>query len=406
MNTISPIARLLRLLLIALSAGSPWLWAQDEDATAPNPQASQAAEERAFRQAIDRLESKQGAYGAELSEQLLSLGLTLQSEGRHEEAISQFKRGAHLARINNGLYSQAQIPLIQGQIGSHIALGNYLAADERQQYMYKVQLRSMATGEPRTMALMQQANWQYQAYSLDIGENSFTRLMNMWDLYRLALNDIIALEGEDSANLLYPLRGMLRTQYLISGYKFDDAEALSMDDLGARQQLNRFNAYRSQSYEKGQAVVQSIYNIEREHQGENSPATANALSMLGDWQLWHNQKDAARQSYQDALAELAQADAAQVETKQLFDEPVALPNMDGVRPLPRAVSAEEGDILLEFGVSKKGRVVDLERTDENEVSASQANRLMRVLRRTRFRPRFEAGQPVGTQNIVRAYKIQ
>ena len=54
---------------------------------------------------------------------------------------------------------------------------------------------------------MQQARWQRQAYELGLGEYGFTRLLAMWDLYRMALTDIADREGETSPNLLPPLYG-------------------------------------------------------------------------------------------------------------------------------------------------------------------------------------------------------
>jgi tetratricopeptide (TPR) repeat protein len=399
-------ATLLSALLPALLAGSPPLWALESASTAGERSPIDRGEEQAFRKAISAMESSRGAYAPELSEQLLSLGLTLQSQGRHEEAVDLFKRGVHLARINNGLYSAEQIPLLQGQINSHIALGKYLAADERQQYMYRVQVRSMTSGQARTMALMQQANWQYNAYILDLGPQAYSRLMNMWDLYRLALNDIITLEGDESASLLLPLRGMLQAQYLISGYNPEDHSHSSPDDLGARQALNRFNAYRAQSFQKGSAVITAIHDIEQKNTGQDSVAAAEALLMLGDWQLWHDEKEPAWQYYQQAMVELAERDDAQVQVDRLLGTPVPLPDVDGVRPLPPAVDPEQGNILLEFGVSDRGRVVNLERVDESTASAGKANRLMRKLRKTRFRPRFEAGQRIETEKLVRAYVIE
>jgi len=365
-----------------------------------------AAQEQTFRNAIATTESTYGAYAPALSEQLLSLGLTLQAQGRHDEAVDLFKRGVHLVRVNDGLYSAQQIPLLQGQIKSHIAQRNYSAADERQQYMYRVQVRSIGSGQQRTMALMQQAQWQHNAYRLGLGPQDFTRIMNMWDLYRLALNDIIAREGESSPNLLFPLHGMLEAQYLISGYQWADQSHSSGDDLGARQELNRFNAYRAQSFEKGRAVILAMYGIEQERAGEQSVAAAEALVMLGDWQLWHDEREDAWQAYQSALLELAERDDAQVHIDQLFGEPVALPDIASVSPLPPMVDAEQGDILLEFGVSDRGRVIDLERVDDNDVSDGKANRLMRKLRKTKFRPRFEGGEPIGTDKLVRAFNIE
>ena len=96
----------------------------------------------------------------------------------------------------------------------------------------------------------------------------------------------------------------------------------------------------------------------------------------------------------------------QAQTQQLFGEPVALPDIAALNPLPPRVAPEQADILLAFAVSAKGKVHDLERVDDNEVGSRRASRLIRQLRRTTFRPRFEAGQPVETENIVKAFDIQ
>ena len=135
-------APLLITLLLACWVSSTSLWAQEVDPGADQQPAPVSAQERDYRDAIARVESSQGAYAAQLPEQLLSLGLTLQSQGRHAEAIDLFKRGAHLARINDGLYSSQQVPMLQGQIASYVAGGDYVQADERQHYMYRVQIRS------------------------------------------------------------------------------------------------------------------------------------------------------------------------------------------------------------------------------------------------------------------------
>ena len=409
MNSTSQSAFLSAILLWVSMAGNSPVWAQENNATATAPPVSTREDELAFRQAIATIESSQGAYATGLSEQLLSLGLVLQAQGRHDEAVGLFKRGVHLARINDGLYSSEQIPLLQGQIASHIVLGGYTEADERQHYLYRVQLRNMGSGEPQSTAFMQQANWQYNAYRLGLGAQGYTRIMNMWDLYRLALNDIIMHEGETSPKLLPPLHGMLQAQYLISSYQWEDHDHNSGDDMGSRQNLNRFNAYRAQSYQKGSSVITAIHDIERDRGGGPGVATAKTLIMLGDWQLWHGDREEAWQTYRDAGMELAARDDAQVLIDQLLGEPVALPDIAGLRPLPPVVDAEQADILLEFGVTTRGRVVNLKRMDENDANEDKeiwGHRLMRTLRKTRFRPRIEAGQPIEAEKIVKAFNIK
>jgi hypothetical protein len=203
---------------------------------------------------------------------------------------------------------------------------------------------------------------------------------------------------------------MLRAQYLIADYEPED-EYADADDLGARQQLGRFNAYRAQSYEKGSAVIMAMYGIEQnleqaQEEEQRGLAAANALVMLGDWRLWHEEREDAMQAYREAIVELEKREDAQEEIERLFGQPVALPNLEGVQPLVEVENPEVADILLEFGVTERGRVVDLERVDENEdLNRARANRVMRQLRKTRFRPRFEAGEPVETEKIVRGYEV-
>jgi hypothetical protein len=368
-----------------------------------------------YREAIAELESSEGAYGQGLQEKLLSLGLSLQQQGRHEEAIKTLKRGVHLARINSGLYSVDQIPLLQTEITSLMARGELLEADERQSYLYRVQRRGLIQGEVRAQALMQQARWQRRAYDMGVGELDFPRLLSMWDLYRLALNDVVEEEGETSLALLVPLNGMLEAQYLISAYKGEQSSSYGKN-LSDRYDKSRFNAYRAQSFQKGQAVLGAIDEVHQQNNGEGSVANAESFTRLGDWMFWHGAREPAIEIYREAFMELAEAENAQVELQRLFGAPVPLPSFAAVRPFPETTGSESANLLLEFGVSERGRVFDLRRLDQppatdmsNGIDEPQvdneavANRFMRELRRTRFRPRFENGEPVATEGVIWTY---
>jgi hypothetical protein len=229
----------------------------------------------------------------------------------------------------------------------------------------------------------------------------------MWDLYHLAWKDLLAVEGDNSPKLLPPLYGMLRTQYLISEYQaINDGTGSNFSSNSGSTNANRFYAYRAQGYELGKSVILAIYSIQRENNGEYSAEAVQALVSLGDWSMWHGKRDDATQTYLHALEELALRGDAQEEGLTMLDEPVPLPDMQGLLRLPPPVSTEEGNILVEFGVNSRGKVVDLTRLDSNTDMDATAIRLMRVLRGTKFRPRFEAGEPVVTDKLVRAYEIK
>ena len=365
-----------------------------------------SVEIQTFRDTLAGIESDQGAYAQALTEYLISLGQALQQQGRHTEAADVFKRGVHLARVNHGLYSAEQIPFIQGEISSNLAVGDLVEADQRQQYLRAIQQRSLVSGERYVQAMMQQANWQYNAYRQGIGaeEHHYRRLLSMLDLYRLVIKDIVEREGPSSPDLLQPLQAMLKAQYLMSTYRDTSGSGA---DYNVASERYRFNSYRMQNFKRGNSVILAIYHLQQSSFGEHALPAAEAIVMLGDWMLWHDKRDSAFQAYQDALQELAELDDAQVQINNIFGKPVALPDIDGIRPLPPLLAENQGDILLEYGVSARGHVIELVRRDENEDVdlEGKAHRVMRNLRKTKFRPRFADGEPIVTKKIVRAYDI-
>lgn len=403
-------------LLLALTAGGRALAVTDETGPDETPAPEEIRGEeppilnnsgQAYLREIVKLESAGGAYDAQLPEYLLSLGLNLQQSGSHQAAIDAFKRGVHLARINDGLYSAQQIPMLQREIASHMALGQYAEADERQLYLYRVQMRSMEGGITRAQAFMQQARWQYNAYRLALDGQGYARLMSMWDLYRLALNDIVDRQGETSSLLMQPLEGMLLAQYLIGAYDVGDISTVgSSENFSVQQQLNRFNAYRAQNFQKGRAVIQAMYDIEAANHGKDSRQAVQSRILLGDWLLWYGKSESALSTYREAIAELVALGDAEQEIDAIFGEPVALPNYDGAKPLPATVPQEQANLWVQFDVDKKGKVANLARVDESELDTGPANRVMRSLRRTRFRPRLAMGEPQDTEMVMRTYEIQ
>jgi hypothetical protein len=112
----------------------------------------------------------------------------------------------------------------------------------------------------------------------------------------------------------------------------------------------------------------------------------------------------------------------------LFETSTPLPDIDSLRPLPPFSRDDTGPIVVQFRVDELGKVKDLERltiADEPEsasdaseegdsdksdlasaeVVASNVERLFRKMRRTRFRPRYEAGAPVETDTVIWSFAL-
>ncbi len=391
----------IRALLCALLVNNLGSQAQASEQTEPqNPAAVPSEELRSFYNALAMIESDQGAYAAALPEQLYGLGLALQQSNQHAEAITAFNRGVHLTRINQGLYSLEQIPFIQGVISSDLAIGNLDEADQQNAYLLTVQQHSLPSGAALIEALMQQGNWQKKAYELGIGgdKDTFSRLQAMWNLYSTAINDIATRENPTSHELLPPLMGLLKTQYMISTHYAAVREQ-------SRQQA-QFGIETPQSYKMGASIIHAIHDIELDRHGEHSIPVVKTLVMLGDWRLWNRKHDSAHQAYVDALQQLSKRDDAEIQKEKIFGEPVPLPDIDGIHWLPATTKPAEGKVLLEFGVNKRGRVFNMTRMDDSESNKKKVERLMKKISNRQFRSRYEGTEPAETEKILWAYDIQ
>lgn len=379
----------------------------DDDPRLESPLEARAELQRdvlKYQQLIEQLEVTQGPFASGLPEQLLGMGLALQRNGNHEQAVEAFKRGVHLSRISEGLYNSRQMALLRGEIESLVALGALETADERQRYLYRVQVRTLSD-RPRGEALMQHALWQRQAYEAGLGEMPEQRLLRMWSLHRLALTEIAEAEGETSPALLPPLYGMLRAQYLISGFVGETTSGRYRSRYGLADQESQQVAYRGQSFKQGAAVIRAIFDVQRAQPGVSTRDSMEPMLLLGDWQLWHGKRDDAFGTYAELEGELAELDDAQALRMEFFDRPAPLPTLDGVRAFPEPIEQQDGVLLLEFGVSARGKVVDLNRLDEYAAFDDKADDIMRRLRQTPFRPRISDGMPVETTGLVVAYDI-
>lgn len=367
---------------------------QQPTSSEPEPESALVV---AYEQAIAALEREEGPYSATLPEQMLGLGSVLQQLNRHQEAIDVFKRGAHLARISGGLYSADQIAPLRHEIRSHLAMGNFSEVDARQEYLYRVERRSLANTIESAYALLRQADWQQQAFIAGIGEEERLagRLIVMWDLYRLSMSELMELLGETSPELRKPLTGMLRTQYLIAGHQRFQPDGPKRDPTYVLQTGDR--------YRRGETVLKAIAELGTLNKAPIIQVIDDKLA-LGDWAWWFNKRTEALAFYDETqryVTDTKDPTAADYLASALA-QPVPLPMIEGIEALPTPHPGDGGELVVAFQVTETGRATDIERLRVPDVEQDEKaiDRLLRALRDVRFRPRFHEGQPVFSDTII------
>ena len=104
----------------------------------------------------------------------------------------------------------------------------------------------------------------------------------------------------------------------------------------------------------------------------------------------------------------------------LFETATPLPDIDALRPLPPFRRDASGPLVVQFQLNEAGKITVLERVTVTTVTESETteeaeapqvdndpavDRLLRKMRRIRFRPQYEEGAAVETGMIVWSFDL-
>ena len=109
-----------------------------------------------------------------------------QSAGEHQQALALFKQALHVARINQGLYHESQIPIVDDIISAEIALQNWEEVDNYYAYQEHLYRRLYDTDDTRLeTGLKKISAWHITAFNVNLGGNRIEHLRKVNKIFRL-----------------------------------------------------------------------------------------------------------------------------------------------------------------------------------------------------------------------------
>jgi hypothetical protein len=371
--------------------------------------ASRSASE--YQMHIESLEGEHGPYHNQLSEHLVGLGIAQQNNGDHENAIDTFSRAMHVNRINSGLYSLSQVPILERLIESHIAQGQWEDASNSHEYLYWLHRRNFGENDPRMLpAIEKMSKWHLQAYSLNVGSGLFHHLINAHNLYSLAVNIIDHFDGEDEEHeerLINALRGITVSNYYLATFQASSLSRSNQQMIGEKPTQDdqiRLEQYIMNSYSSGKKAIKRIHDVYASNPDAYPTGAVEAQVELADWHLLFNRWHTAMDMYQQAYDNLAQNPETESKAKELFSKPVALPDMPLLNTKVDNSNLNNEYVLVNFDVSANGRARNIEIVESNPPeNVRNRSKVRKSLKYAKFRPRFEGGVPVITQNLTHRY---
>ena len=339
-----------------------------------------------FESAIEIIEDNEDRLNAQLINPLKGLGAAQLESGRPDLAAQTFRRAVHVTHVNEGPHNLDQLELLESIAETHIRMGDMDSAKDAQDAIYAINIREHRLDSPALVpSLMRRAEWQHRAGF--IYDERAT--------YRRAIRIIEEHEGKDSVNLVEPLILLGRSYFFL-------------DTSGE-------TSFHDSSMASGEIYFRRATRIATESPDSNWQVVAQAGLALGDYYIYNNNPNRARQAYTETWELLSQNEDSLRVRRQQLERIVPLKQDE----LPRYASSDtrtsaddrtdpllQGTVSLSYEVSSRGRAENLELVEAQPPEFERmANTVQREVRRRIFRPRLEDGEVVSTPDLVFVHKF-
>lgn len=382
-------------------------------AAASNAAAADADEdadrERQLTEEVHAILSRNGPYSASLLEPLAALTLLYREQEDEALAAATVERARQVVRVNKGLHTLEQLPLIRQLIHLEEARGNHAAAWELEQDLLALVRRYR--DDVRTVEVLREVAERRMGVL-----ERFIASENPPQLYlgcyyggacdsgsrETAMRAMLADAERNYSNAIAVL--VSNAQYGSDELRELELELLRGADL-ARRTYGRPRDVDG-AYYRGRQGLRRLYEY-----GAASDAPAvrqvGTLVQIADWELLYSQNGNAIDIYEVAAAMLQSAGSAGTAMEELFapEIPVVLPAFQP-NPLARDDTKNPtGHIDVSFDVTKYGRGRAIEIVDAANATREAQQRLVRLIASSRFRPRPTDGAFDGKSRVAVRYYV-
>jgi tetratricopeptide (TPR) repeat protein len=326
------------------------------------------------------------------------LAATYYAGRRYDLAAEHFDRAVMLSRRSEGLFNEAQLPLLEKYANSLTEIGRLNDALKVQRYSLRVVERKHgATGVRYAAQLESVGRWYARIGSYDASRAALRR----------AIDIVETASGVNAPELIGPLTALAdcdRRQLLDSSQR-DLASADDMRRSMFHDPMAPIGPVLSASTisSEGQKALERAVAIASSRPDPSPVQLADVRTQLGDWFQSQMQFDRALPHYQLAWqSATGQAVGGKPLAEQLFGRPVLL-HYEPPLIWDRHFGKPPGEAVVrtaavEFTVSAQGRVVDPKAVADGgdpKLGALTEKAAQSAL----YRPRFEKGLPAETPGV-------
>jgi tetratricopeptide (TPR) repeat protein len=342
------------------------------------------AAQQNYETAIEIIEDVEDRLNEALVNPLKGLAAAQLQTGRPDLAARTYQRAVHVTHVNEGPHNLDQVDILENLAEVQLRVGELETARDIQETIFALNARRYDVNSlDMVPSLMRRADWQHRAGFIFDERATYRRVIRI-------IEDQL---GSDSLALVEPLIFLGR-----SFFSFDTSGATS---------------YQPATIRSGEVYFKRALKITAESPESNWSTIADSTLALADYYMQVGETQRARQTYENAWDLLSERDPTgeKLEKRRAELESViplrqaSLPDHIGDAQPTGIQDADdpikEGNITISYSISERGRVTNLKLIEQRPSAFEEyQSSVQRLVRRTLFRPRFEDGEAVPTQDQV------
>ncbi|HWK53371.1 MAG TPA: tetratricopeptide repeat protein [Hyphomicrobiales bacterium] len=378
-----------------------------------------------IQQRIAELEQREGQYAPALADLHDALARLYLAQDEPEAGLAAFEQARQIVRINSGLYSAAQVPLLREIIALNLNLGHLEQATAQQEALFNLQLRQYGRHSLDAVpALLEWADWNVHLYlnpqvqrnpSISIAANipgtlgldyRNPTLQEAYDRYVSALEILHEQDNPRDARLVEIEHKLAALNFMANRDLTTAMDRMPLafnGGLGISEFDRLIERGSALHFLNGSAALKRAVAYASAAEPPDYALMATRLLELGDWYLLFNRRSSALETYQQALdlLEAAAFSPADIERVVASGMPVHSPDtVYQVQPAQYLGYIDVAFTLDKYGAASNPRILGASPEDAGE---AVERALLQTIRSSRFRPRFEANAPVGTDTVQLRY---
>jgi tetratricopeptide (TPR) repeat protein len=194
----------------------------EEEKAAARARAAEISRQLGLRiEAIENLQSEQGIYGPQLQEVYSDLARFYLEIEDYENAIKLYNDALQVARINTGLYSEEQLPIIRALVENQSQVRDWGEVDSLHELEYFVASRAFELGDANYLrAVETYGQWKLRVVKENILDQSSSGILNtatdLSNFYGLTLDRLENQTNTQPESLLKLISGKTETDLALA----------------------------------------------------------------------------------------------------------------------------------------------------------------------------------------------